>query len=554
MRICHSVLALLAVVSAVHAQQRGVSSSPTTLVPAGSQVFFLAETTKLGRELWRTDGTADGTRLVRDFAPGPASSDLRNFVAGEGVLYFTRYNPPNSEIWKSDGTSEGTSVVWSGLSGPFLLAPTRNGLVFMLAFGAYWAVDGPDRQARTIAPASFAYWAPDSIMPFAAVPVLDGVAFFLPQKASPRGVWRTDGTAAGTVLHFPYTDADGLVFVGHDTLYFIATKSGEVWRIPPDGPAAQMTTRGQLLLSYLATARSAERTCIGLVSSQLQQTIATTDGTPAGTSAISGLVWHEPLNLAAVGRTCFFDKDTLHGYGDLWSTDGTVAGTRRVAPSIEAGKSRAPLGPLLLFDAFETKESFLRDPPWELWRSDGTSAGTQLVRDIAPGIDVATGEPAGSNPSDFVRWRDSILFTADDHVHGRELWITDGTAAGTRLVANIAAESSIEGRITAAGSGAPLPGVTVEVYANSFARPVLLTTAASDPTGHYRIEGLRDGKYYLQTRNSGGYVDEVYRHIRCAPCEPLQGTAVIVALDEALTGYDFELSPRAAPKRRAAGR
>ena len=51
----------------------------------------------------------------------------------------------------------------------------------------------------------------------------------------------------------------------------------------------------------------------------------------------------------------------------------------------------------------------------ELWRSDGTAAGTEMVADIRPGF-------YGSIPWHSVRAGDSIFFSADDGTHGRELW------------------------------------------------------------------------------------------------------------------------------------
>ncbi len=60
----------------------------------------------------------------------------------------------------------------------------------------------------------------------------------------------------------------------------------------------------------------------------------------------------------------------------------------------------------------------------ELWSSDGTAAGTRMVLDLLPGAE-------GSVPSDLVVLEDRLLFAADDGVHGRELWVSDGTAAGT---------------------------------------------------------------------------------------------------------------------------
>ena len=65
----------------------------------------------------------------------------------------------------------------------------------------------------------------------------------------------------------------------------------------------------------------------------------------------------------------------------------------------------------------------------DLWKSDGTAAGTARVKKINPS--------GPSFPQLLTAFGSRVLFTADDGVHGRELWISDGTAAGTRLVRDI---------------------------------------------------------------------------------------------------------------------
>ena len=65
----------------------------------------------------------------------------------------------------------------------------------------------------------------------------------------------------------------------------------------------------------------------------------------------------------------------------------------------------------------------------ELWKTDGTAAGTVLVKDICPGA-------CGAMPRALTRSGSRILFIADDGEHGGELWATDGTAGGTSLVAD----------------------------------------------------------------------------------------------------------------------
>jgi ELWxxDGT repeat protein len=66
----------------------------------------------------------------------------------------------------------------------------------------------------------------------------------------------------------------------------------------------------------------------------------------------------------------------------------------------------------------------------ELWMTDGTPAGTKLVADIYPG-------PEGSYPTDLINVDGMLFFSADDGVHGTELWMSDGTESGTKLFADI---------------------------------------------------------------------------------------------------------------------
>lgn len=66
----------------------------------------------------------------------------------------------------------------------------------------------------------------------------------------------------------------------------------------------------------------------------------------------------------------------------------------------------------------------------ELWRSDGTAAGTTLVKDIKLGA-------ASANPNELTVVNGVLFFTADDGTNGREVWKSDGTLAGTTLVKDI---------------------------------------------------------------------------------------------------------------------
>jgi ELWxxDGT repeat protein len=67
----------------------------------------------------------------------------------------------------------------------------------------------------------------------------------------------------------------------------------------------------------------------------------------------------------------------------------------------------------------------------ELWVSSGTGGtGTFLVKDLRAGLDSA-------EPNELTVAGGRVFFTADDGMHGRELWVSDGTSAGTFLVKDI---------------------------------------------------------------------------------------------------------------------
>jgi ELWxxDGT repeat protein len=65
----------------------------------------------------------------------------------------------------------------------------------------------------------------------------------------------------------------------------------------------------------------------------------------------------------------------------------------------------------------------------ELWKTNGTEAGTKMVKDINPS--------GSSSPKHLTAANGHLFFSADDGMHGEELWVSDGTALGTMLVADL---------------------------------------------------------------------------------------------------------------------
>ena len=122
-------------------------SRPSDFAPLGGRLFFRANDGIYGDELWATDGTPEGTILVKDIYPGADSSGPRHLAAYDGRLFFAANDEFYAqgfwgELWMTDGTAQGTVLVkdlqlgWLG-SEPAHFTLFGNQLVFGARDGIY---------------------------------------------------------------------------------------------------------------------------------------------------------------------------------------------------------------------------------------------------------------------------------------------------------------------------------------------------------------------------------------------------------------------------------
>jgi ELWxxDGT repeat protein len=189
-----------------------------------------------------------------------------------------------------------------------------------------------------------------------------------------------------------------------------------------------------------------------------------TDGTTPGTYVIDISPGHYnsfASNMTAIGNGTALFKAYKYGSSqgyELWTTNGTAAGTHLVK-DIVPGPGNANISDIVslgdgkgVFSADVSANVVPGGTGTELWVSNGTAAGTYGI-DIYPGA-------AGSFPTDITAFGNGkALFAAEsDSAHGTELWITDGTAAGTHMVADVnpGTGSSNPRYITSLGNGKAL--------------------------------------------------------------------------------------------------
>ena len=114
--------------------------NPEHFVRFGNYVVFSAETSESGRELWRSDGTPEGTYQIIDILPGPTSGiEDPHFCVSDDQLFFTANDGiSGEEIWKSDGTVSNTQMladINEGQDGAFIQEITS--FADTLYFSAY---------------------------------------------------------------------------------------------------------------------------------------------------------------------------------------------------------------------------------------------------------------------------------------------------------------------------------------------------------------------------------------------------------------------------------
>jgi ELWxxDGT repeat protein len=415
-----------------------LASRPDNLTAVGDTVFFTLEAKDESHwgELWRSDGTASGTVLVKDLTPGaettyfsPSPRDLT--VVGDTLFFTAGDGEHGRELWRSDGTAAGTVLVkdinpeqeYAYAPVPQHLTAVGNTLFFSADDGVHgpelWRSDGSTAgtvQVKDVRPGT----SPDHRGPH-ALAVHDGTLYFVEDDDTHGNeLWRSDGTAPGTVL---VTE----IVPGANHGYY-------------SGPAELTSVAGALYFAVDDGTHGHE--------------LWRTDGTAAGTAMVEdiapGSTGSRPYALTDVAGELFFTaSDGTHGT-ELWHSDGSAAGTAMVKEIYPGPEDEVlvdqPYGspdfersvrPTML-TAVGDRVFFTADDAVhhrELWVSDGTAAGTAMVEEIDPSTTFEEFEDNG--PADLTAFGGDLYFTVFDGPHGRELWSSDGSADGTAMIADI---------------------------------------------------------------------------------------------------------------------
>ena len=343
-----------------------------------------------------------GPHLVKDIhtQSQSSSSNPSDFIVYNNMLFFSaEENTKGRELWVSDGTTSGT-VLFKDIN------------------------EGPDDSSPS------------------GLTVFNGKLYFQADDGvNGAELWESDGTVAGTVLFKDISaEAGGAapawLTVFNGKLYFQAddgVNGAELWESSGISTETKMVTD---INSGIGSSAPAWLTIFngklyfqaddGVNGVELWKTDGSELGTELVKDIVSGPSSSSPTFMVEYNGLLYFNGSNM-----LMKSDGTELGTKKITDIdfieiIPSPKYITVYNGRLYFQGNYAGKR-------EMTKSDGTFEGTKIFRKSTILYD--------SLPSDFTVYNGKLYFQSEDHAYdidfGNELWETNGTINGTKLIADI---------------------------------------------------------------------------------------------------------------------
>lgn len=431
---------------------------------AAGRVWFLGSNPAEDTALWTSDLTPQGTRLLREVCTTSCAGQPATFLPSASKMYFTAGRFESRHLWSSDGTSAGTRVLLPlpvGLSDVPGVAFGAGSLVFTGYDPMHglepWVSNGTAVGTRRLGDLNS-----DNLVGSNPVPIgsAGGRGYFLASDGE-HGLelWSSDGTEAGTRLAYDRIPGPASGFgvgaseiitsdVGGRLVMFFSNGNGNYHLEASDGTPAGS---GKLLASGIFASglgkKAGGRLFFVATDTVHGAELWATNGTAAGTLRLTDFGPADPFRPEEVTPRLIALRDRLvapvlssAGVEEFWISDGTPTGTKPLAavypflvqPLRDVSGDPVDLGSQILFVTGENS-----DADTLVWRTDLTSAGTALVGPL---------EPADLSAREFASFalNGRMLIFGRSVAFGNTLWVSDGTAAGTRPVQSVSFSSRIE--------------------------------------------------------------------------------------------------------------
>ncbi|HSF40949.1 MAG TPA: hypothetical protein VLT87_14225, partial [Thermoanaerobaculia bacterium] len=407
-------------------------TDPGTFRVLGGRLVLSATSREGEQQIWETDGTAAGTRALSDPAGGPFYGKGPP-IPFAGALYTSAVRKPlGQQLWRvADGRATPITDLRHLASGvsPHRAIPVGDRVLLTGGGTQGWlslAEDGSTEKLPGLSPFDCSS---SDLCSRPNIPLGRRLLFSQGFK-----LWATDGTAAGTAAiplerddetlapaalgswgdRALVVDEKGGLWTsdGSSAHFFAQLQNPDLyWREKPIGPPLAL---GPLAFLFRVVPVDNELAALELWR---------TDGTAAGTLRLASLPFDKNLtphpHPALVGGRLFF-----RFRGVLWVSDGSAGGTKPLANQLPGGTFALAAGTTTLYAAAGPEDGTQSHTLWAL--DSGTLKATRLAtyRWISGGSGFPLGNVLGN----------TLLFRATDENSVTRRWVTEGTPQSTRTV------------------------------------------------------------------------------------------------------------------------
>lgn len=359
-------------------------------------LYFVVSDGSYANQLWKSDGTKQGTVLVKDINANGQGYEILNLVQSGNLLYFSANKSPYGwKLWRSDGTGAGTYMINDTIPSSgniFYVTPINNKVYYVQKSSTtsrLWVTDGTSKgtlEVKNLENANievyWPYFSPRKLT------VVDGILFFnATTTATGTDLWKYNTTGKkGLELvkninlnHSSSSLSNPLITRVKDVVYFMYEDTANIYHL--------YKTRGNALSTQL----------------------------------VKDFNFLDVYFFYGSNDKIYFIASTADAGVEPWISDGTDIGTfmvKDINPGYASGCT-SYLGYCKNNFLFAGNDAIKGS---ELWRITANNKA-QLVKDI----NIITN--TGSSPDNFAAFENGVLFSASNYDNAKELWRSDSKTA-----------------------------------------------------------------------------------------------------------------------------
>lgn len=476
-----------------------ISSFITT---SNGSVFYAGFEPSTGEELYAFSNTEQKFILLKDLVPGEGGSEIRDFTEVGNLIYFSAKNASgNRALWQTDGTSAGTIEV-EGSTDPVNLISFKESLLFSTSLTTDLWILTAGMANKIKASSGNSTYVPNNYA------LLDSIVILTLSDEAGVEIWRTNGTNEGTYrLADIYSGANGStpreLTAFKNKVFFWASDGSNLNFYETDGSVAGTKFVRSEGLSYNDIGKSVVlNDSIYFQHSSSYYTLRRTDGSAAPSDSCT-TIGSVPDALFTLAGGIYYNTPSIIRYDP-------ATGQNSVIQIIENNSDCYIYGPTVImpemhYQKLSDKVLFGAEGDGnghELWVTDGTEAGTYLVKDINAG-------EGSSFIHGFTSYQGNAYFLANSG-NGSQIWMSDGNAVNTVQLTDqfISTSSSWISHTTTVGNnimfmeGGISEGSNIYATDGTVAGTVLLASQVLTGYSNTKLTTLNNKAYFFGKNDS----------------------------------------------------